>query len=225
MPRRQGRGAQTLAPPLSATRRPARRRAAPQAQGVRAGPPTGALPQLVAVAPAMLAVRGGPVSGGKAGPKPLRLLAEERLHHSYGYPLELHPGVETLHELVHLLRVNGCGPDLVRRIRLFHALVGPCPDCAAKLAHSAESELRVHCVELRQYWGWICSLTPRRYKKTCPCVGRCPYSHGFVRPRLTAGPSRSFPLAPWLIWPPPPQKAPVSRAKRLGRSGTPRSRR
>ena len=172
-----------------------------------------------------------------AGPGQLRLLAENKLHHSFGYPLEL--AFSDTHELIHLLLVNSCGRDLVRRVRLFHALAGHCAECGAILARSPDSELRAHCVELSEYWDWICRLTPGVYKKTCPCVSLCPYSYGFVRPRLTTGPSRSFPLAPWLPWPPARpasesgrpgprrwggQSPPVFKIKKFGRSGTRRRR-
>ena len=102
------------------------------------------------------------------------------------HPIELMFG--DAHYLAHVLLVSGCSPFLVRRVKLFHALVHGCRACARQLSCTRALELFVHAEEIPRYWTHFALLAPDRTKLTCTCPpGRahCTFSWYFRAPRLS----------------------------------------
>ena len=134
-----------------------------------------------------------PSAGCPPPPPPLRQLAEDALWGRHHGSLMLHP-LELMygdpHYVAHLLLISGCSIFLVRRVRLFHALVHGCRYCARLLSRGRGLELFAHAEEIPRYWTHFGLLAPGRAKLTCTCPadrGHCRFSWYFRAPRLSAG--------------------------------------
>ena len=95
------------------------------------------------------------------------------------------------HYLVHLLKGWRCSPLLLRRVRLFHALVSGCRYCAQQLTCCPPMDRFVHAEEIPRYWMHFSLLTPGKAKFTCTCPPEehCNYSWYFRAPRVSLEPS------------------------------------